>query len=246
MKRSSKFIDRVGEIHVTKEGYPVTIIVYRNNRDCDVQFENGLIIKNKEYQELTRGCIKNPYHLSVCGQGYIGVGKYTENSSTKMGKKWRSIFQRSYSEKLYINNPTYHDVTVCEEWKCFQNFGEWYENNWKPHMVGWHLDKDVLIKGNKIYSPETCCFVPIEINSLLISCKARRGELPIGVSKKGNKFYSILTLNGKHVYNTIEEAFQVYKEAKEDKIKKVANKWRGKITEKCYNALMNYKVEITD
>ena len=109
------------------------------------------------------------------------------------------------------------------------------------------------MKGNKIYSPETCAFVPTEINTLLISCKTTRGKYPIGVTLNkggGKKFIAQITKNKKHFhlgyYGTPEEAFEAYKEAKEEYIKEVANKWRSQITEEVYNALINYKVEIDD
>ena len=113
------------------------------------------------------------------------------------------------------------------------------------------MDKDILIKGNKIYSSETCVFVPERINLLFIKNDRIRGDLPIGVSYDGNRYKSQCK-NGTHkyirlgTYDTPEEAFQIYKQYKENVIKDVANEYKGKIPEKLYNALMNYKVEITD
>lgn len=248
MKRSEKFINRTGEVHNTKEGYLISIISYRNNSDCDVKFENGIIVENKEYQELIRGSIKNPFHPSVCGRGYVGVGKYPLKIYIEIGKKWRSVLERSYSND--INRPTYKDVVACEEWHNFQNFAKWHEENFKPHMKDWHLDKDILIKGNKIYGPETCCFVPQEINTLLISCNSKRGDLPIGVARKGENYSATININKKQkwlgAFDTPEEAFEVYKVEKEIYIKQTAEKWKGKITDQVYQALLNYKVEITD
>ena len=118
-------------------------------------------------------------------------------------------------------------------------------------MQGWELDKDILIKGNKVYSPETCCFVPQEINCLFTNCKSVRGKYPIGVTKTVNgKYKARINKNGDRIdlglFDTPEEAFQVYKIAKELHIKEVADKWRGQITEPCYEAMYAYEVEITD
>ena len=143
--------------------------------------------------------------------------------------------------------PTYKDVTVCEEWHCFQNFAEWYDEN---YVEGWCLDKDILIKENKTYSSKTCCFVPNEINVLFTKSSSSRGDCPIGVSKIGTKYKTRLSKNDKNVnlghYKTPEEAIQFYKIAKEKEIRRVADKWRGQITEPTYQAMYNYKVEITD
>lgn len=118
-------------------------------------------------------------------------------------------------------------------------------------MDGWQLDKDVLIKGNKAYSPDACCFVSSEINNLFIKSDSKRGEYPIGVTKvKGGKYRAQIVKNNKVVYlgtfKTIEEAFQVYKTAKEQYIKEIADKYKNLIDKKVYQALINYKVEITD
>ena len=163
------------------------------------------------------------------------------------------MFFRCYDTKNIKRYPTYQDVSVCEEWHNYQNFAKWFEENYNPEvMEGWHLDKDIIVKGNKIYSPETCCFVPSDINYLITKANSIRGDYPIGVkfNKKRNKFYAILTKYNKPflvgTYTTAEEAFYAYKEAKEAHIKEVADKWKEQITDKVYKSLINYKIEITD
>ena len=114
-------------------------------------------------------------------------------------------------------------------------------------MEGWHLDKDIICKECKIYSPETCAFVPADVNSLFIKNDIKRGIYPISVRKtKSQRFTS--RLNGKHLgtFDTPEEAFQAYKTAKEEYIKEVANKWKDLISDQVYQAMYNYQVEITD
>ena len=112
------------------------------------------------------------------------------------------------------------------------------------------LDKDILLKGNKIYSPETCCFVPQEINNLFIKRLRGRGKYPIGVSLNKGKYFSEISCGNTRIslgyFDTPQEAFQAYKTAKEAYIKEVADKWRGQITEQVYEAMYNYKVEIDD
>ena len=155
--------------------------------------------------------------------------------------------ERCYDLKRQEKHPTYKGCIVAEEWHDFQNFAEWFENNYKE---GFALDKDILIKGNKIYSPNTCCFVAREINNSFVKSDSIRGKYPIGISKAKDKFIAHISINGKRVrlgmFDTPEEAFQVYKIAKEKQIKEVAEKYKNQITGQTYKAMYNYKVEITD
>ena len=250
-KNLKKPVDRVGEKWLSTEGDEIEIIEYLSTKNCTVRFKNGLVVKNREYRDIQRGVVKNLYRPSVYGVGYIGEGVYNYKNNIIIYSCWSGMLSRCYNEKCQEKQPTYKDVTVCEEWKCFQNFAKWHEENYNPEtMQGWHLDKDILIKGNKIYSPQTCCFVPKEINYILTSSKAKRGELPIGVRKIGKKFTAFVCREGKQynigTFDTPDEAFQAYKTAKESYIKEVADKWKDKITEQVYQAMYNYQVEITD
>ena len=162
---------------------------------------------------------------------------------------WQDMLQRCYIDSYYEKAPTYRGCSVCEEWKYFSVFKRFFDEN---YVDGYHLDKDILVKGNKVYSPDTCCFVPREINTLFVKKNANRGTLPIGVSIAYGKYKAQIKRYGRTyslgVYDSSEEAFAAYKVAKEAHIKEVAEKYyrEGKITERVYNALINYKVEITD
>lgn len=242
--------NRVGEIYKDNCGEDFVVIAMKNNKDIDIQFKDGTILKNRQMYNIKKGAIKNPNRPSVCEVGYIGIGNhitYTGKIETKKGMYWRAMIKRSY-DKI---NPTYDDVIVCDEWHNFQNFAQWYENNYKlENMKEWHLDKDILIKGNKIYSPETCCFVPREINSLFTKRKKLRGDCPIGVCKEGNKYIAKLNkidgVKKSSRHNTPEEAFQAYKTEKEKYIKEVAEKWKPNLDPRVYEAMYKYEVEITD
>ena len=144
-------------------------------------------------------------------------------------------------------------MTCCEEWLNFQNFAQWYRDNYyeiEGERVA--LDKDILVKGNKIYSKESCIFVPQRINSLFVNTSASRGKYPIGISIVNNKYFQVLCNdvegNCKYIgrYSSIEEAFNNYKNFKEGVIKEVADKYKYKIPNKLYNAMYNYNIEITD
>ncbi len=247
MKNRYNFKDRVGEKHITNEGYNIEIIEYFGALNCTIQFDNGTILKNKRYDRIKNGQIKNPQHTSVFGVGCFGICKYNGITHPKSYQPWAGMLERCYDSKYQQKYPTYKDVTVCAEWHNFQNFTPWFEENYKKSFV---LDKDVLFKNNKIYSPINCIFIPTEINGTFTKCNSKRGQYPIGVSKVGNKFKAQININKKIIrlghFNTIEEAFFVYKTNKEKRIKELAEKYKNQITKLTYTTLINYKVEITD
>ena len=117
---------------------------------------------------------------------------------------------------------------------------------------GWQLDKDILVKGNKLYSKDACCFVPLEVNLLLIKRDNHRGEWPVGVDfhKASGRFRAKLRINGKRkhlgYFTTPDEAFFAYKTAKEAQIKVVAEKWKHQLDERVFQALLDYEVNIDD
>ena len=169
------------------------------------------------------------------------------------------MLERCYDEKCQEKHPTYIDCSVTEEWLCFQNFADWYYKNYyyvKDETMC--LDKDILHKGNKIYSPENCVFVPNNINILFTRRDKLRGDCPIGVcyNKKNKKFQAYCRIHdykenksklihlGHH--NSPERAFQAYKQYKEKHIKDVADYYKYLIPNKLYQAIYDYQVEITD
>jgi len=251
------WINKKGEKYPTRQGYEIEIIEYIRHNNCTIRFndERCTILYNIRYDHIKSGSVSNPYHLSVFDIGYLGIGVYTVKINKKTSlcyRVWSDMLRRCYSEKHQNNNITYIGCDVTEEWKCFQNFAEWYYENYDSNiMCKWQLDKDILIKGNNIYSPENCCFVPQEINNLFTKTNSKRGEYPIGVSlHREGKFQAFMSVNNKQkyfgLYKTIQEAFQVYKTEKEKYIKETADKWKGLISKKVYEVMYNYKVEITD
>lgn len=137
-------------------------------------------------------------------------------------ERWKEMLKRGYDPKYHKKNPTYIGVTVCEEWHYFMNFRKWMK---KQNWEGLELDKDILYPNNKIYSPEMCVFVSTELNNLLTNSAAARGEYPQGVclAKYCQKFRATINIHGKqtHIgyYNTSQEAYQAYLNAKISHIK---------------------------
>ena len=167
----------------------MVIVKYRTNRDVDIYFpEYDWTAKNREYKGFKNGNIKCPYERRYFGVGYIGEGKYKvwENGkNTKCYKTWHNMLNRCYDEKFHEKYPTYIGCEVDKNWHNFQNFAEWYYNNYYEIEGGkMCLDKDILYKHNKVYSPKTCIFVPQTINSLFVKRDNNRGESVIGTSLK--------------------------------------------------------------
>lgn len=192
--------------------------------------------------------------MPIYSIGFNSGGKFP--TTDKLGKKliarrkWESMLRRCYSNKSLMSFPAYNGCEVCEEWFDYQVFAEWFHNH---YIEGFELDKDILFKGNKIYSPKTCCFVPGNINKLLESNKAKRkpgGIIGTYWLPKRDRWQSqCKTQTGRITlgyYQKQEDAFQAYKMFKEKLIKEVAEEYKHQISEQCYDALINYRVQITD
>ena len=167
-------------------------------------------------------------------------------------KLWSGVLQRCFSEGYKQKYPTYEGVTCSKEWLSMTNFVEDVSQMKGYGFSGWELDKDILQKGNKLYSRDTCCFVPAEVNLLLVKRDNFRGVYPVGVCfyKPTGKFVAYVRLDGKRrnlgYFATPEEAFKAYKVAKEAHIKIVADQWKHLLDERVYLALMTYEVNIND
>ena len=251
--------DCVGKILKSKNFGDFKILKYNNSRNVDIQFVTTGFETSAQLEHIKNGNIKDPYVASVHGVGIAGA-KYpiTVNGvHTKEYDLWNNMLKRCYSDAYQKKQPTYKGCEVSAKFKSFEYFYEWCnkqigfgnQDNENP----FHLDKDLLIKGNKVYSEDSCVFIPREINQLLTKRTASRGEYLIGVCwhNTSKAFVAMVRKNkGKRehlgYFNTELEAFNAYKQAKESFIKEQANKWKGKIDDRAYNALMNYQVEITD
>lgn len=233
------------------------VIEFINTRDILVKFENGYF-KRTIWDSFVKGEVKNPYDKTIYGVGYLGEGKYKSalnGSKTIQYNTWQNMLERCYNSKFHTKRPSYRGCTVIDVWHNFQNFAAWFdENYYEVEGQKMHLDKDILIKGNKLYSPDTCVFVPKRMNVLFVKNDSTRGNFPIGVTynKKLDKYIGKCSVGGgekpKHLgcHSTIEEAFQEYKTFKEKLIKQIAEEYKDGIPEKLYSALLSYEIEIND
>lgn len=258
MKENNIFLgnERIGATNVNKYGSTMIVESYTSALDISVRFLEYGNLEHTSWRNFFDGKVKNPYDKILYNVGFTGVGLYlpTENKkNTPQYQKWVNMLERCYNKKSIKRRPAYNGVTVCEEWHNFQNFAAWYdENYYEVEGEIMCLDKDILIKGNKVYSPETCVFVPHSINLLFGTNKSKRGQLPIGVSLDGrsNKYrvqcYNQGDRMSVHCFNSPEDAFNYYKIYKENVIKQTAKEYRSKIPDSLYQALINYIIEITD
>lgn len=237
----------IGEESISKRGQKMKIIGYREYKDIDVQFSDGTIVKNCCMDNFRKGLIKNPNFPSVYGQGYMSQGNY--NKFDRAYSYWANMLKRCYCEASLKQRPTYIGCEVSSEWKNYQKFAEWFDEH---YVEGWALDKDILNKGNKIYSKENCCFVPSELNSIILKKTRVRPGCLLGVhyDKKASKFVANMNTNGLSTYLGESEdkyiAFQLYKKAKEKYISDTVEKYKGIIDERAYIALKNYVIEMED
>jgi len=235
----------------------------------DIEFECGVIVHGTQHSQTKHGDVKHPFTKSLFNIGYLGIGEYKPTMMCSDGIKrmtpqyntWFNFLNRCYNKKYQMNKPTYEGCTVCDEWLNFQTFSKWYDDNY--YQLGneeMFLDKDILNKGNKIYSHANCIFVTKPINSLFTKGDAGRGNLPIGVNKKSGRddLYVEVSMGKKDgirnrfykgKFKTPEEAFNCYKTHKESYIKQVADDYKSKYPNfptKLYDAMYSYQVEITD
>lgn len=184
----------------------------------------------------------------ICG---VGINDYKgsvfiNGKTIPSYQTWKHMLERCYMEVPRVGRKnTYADCSVCDEWLRFSNFKKWYDENYRD---GYQIDKDILIQGNRIYSPETCCFVPNEINAVTKGQYIKEDGRIKGLYVENGKYCPRISRYGDEqrlgVFTDLDEAKAVLKREKEKYIKELANKYysEGKITEKVYNALLLYEI----
>ena len=247
--------DCVGKVCKSNLSGDFKIVKYNDARNVEIQFLKTGFETVARLDHIKSGSVKDPYSPSVFDVGIVGTNyPATVNGRiTKEYSRWHSMLERCYSDAFKKKYLTYEGCEVSENFKSYEYFYEWCYKQIGFNNEGWHLDKDLLVKGNKVYSEDSCVFLPQEINKILTKRTASRGKHLIGVcwSNTHKAFKAQVDKNkgGREclgLFNTEIEAFNAYKEAKESFIKEQANKWKSQIDPRAYEALMNYTVEITD
>ena len=237
-----------GLVFNTNNSGVCVVVNYTNYGDVTVKFvETGYETKTR-MDNLKLGKVKDYLHPSIYGKGILGEGFKQSDSQSYSFQLWKNMLKRCYSEVSFKKSPSYEQCLTSETFNDYQQFKTWCNSQLGFGNTGWELDKDILVKGNKIYSEDTCCFVPKEINLLLVKHDKGRGDYLLGVDYHKNRKQFRARCSDKHLgwFNTEIEAFNAYKEAKEAYIKEVAEKWKDQIDPRVYEALMKYEVEITD
>lgn len=192
-------------------------------------------------------CSREKSKKLVCG---VGINDYPlpikrNGRHIQSYHIWQEMLSRCYTKRKGYKGATYDDCYVCQEWFYFSKFKEWFDEH---YVEGWDLDKDILVKGNKIYSPNTCCFVPTSINVIVKGTQFHK--TPCGVRPYKGGYKCEITKRGKNYafykFRTPEDAFLKYKTERENYIHELGEEYKDKLEPRVYDALMNYKIEITD
>mgnify|MGYP003500056290 FL=1 len=194
----------------------------------------------------------------VCGLGMNDskCANTIPKGNTREYTIWQNMLFRC-TEQGQAKNQAYIGCTVSDNFKSYTFFYEWCNKqvgfgNKDDNGKSWCLDKDILVKGNKLYSEDTCAFVPNNINSLFTRANKTRGRYCIGVfwSRWVNKYVALCGYKGKQKYlgyfNTEQQAFQAYKTFKEGLIRQTAEGCRDNLDNRVYEALVNYEVSPAD
>ena len=247
--------DCVGRVFKSKSSGDFKIVKYNDSKNVEIRFVTTGYEMFAQLGHIKNGNVKDPYSPSVFGVGMLGT-KYPPTINGVLTKEymlWTDMLRRCYSDTYKKKQPTYEDCEVSNNFKSYEYFYEWCHNQIGFNNKDWHLDKDLLIKGNKVYSENSCVFIPREINLVLTKSEASRGNHLIGVYWcNANKAFKAMVCKGKGrreylgYFNTEIEAYNAYKTAKEAFVKEQAKNWKSQIDDRAYKALMNYQVEITD
>ena len=177
---------KVGDILPSNSFGDFVIVSYVNSMNVVARFVDTGSEVTTTKSALKNGRAKDKLKPTLYGFGFIGHGQFTSKHGAY--DKWNGMLQRCYSELFHESNPTYKGCTTCEEWCDYQVFAQWYCDNYPVDGESYELDKDFIVKGNKIYSPETCCFLTREENARVSGerlCKSFKVISPTGVFYEG-------------------------------------------------------------
>jgi len=242
----------VGEVYKSNNYGDFVVTDYCKATDVTIKFLATGTVRKTCADSVRRGLVLDPMHRRIYNIGYIGMGTYRaanpDRSLTPCYRTWVNMLARCYNRK----NKGYSSyggrgVVVAVEWHCYQKFCKWFYKNYRD---GYVLDKDILKQGNKVYGPDTCCFVPMSINQMFIRRKKSKDLLPRGVYANKDKFIArspdFIAKDGGYIgsFSKAHDAFVAYKHARESIIKRRAESAykSGQINERVYEAMINWQV----
>lgn len=241
----------LGELVVLKKSGKNRTCVKMSCENCGTEFFKPVFAWKGNKVFCSGKCGGNYYKTNATPiEEYIldSDGIMKPRIKCKSFSQWSGMIKRATGSRFKEMKHTYNDCTVSENFKSFEYFHDWCFGQVGYGLDKFELDKDILIKGNKHYSEDTCCLVPKQINMLFVFASDKKSNLPLGVSyNKSNGYYvsCVSTCDGKIVKysKTPEEAFLKYKEDKENHIKSMANKFKDSISDKVYERLIGYEIE---
>ncbi|AHK11326.1 homing endonuclease HNH [Shewanella sp. phage 1/4] len=183
----------------------------------------------------------------VYGRGVKDVDSI--NAKNQYYHKWWGMLRRCFSEKERLRKPSYINSKVCDDWLKLSCFLDWAVEQPEKNLIGLDLDKDLIIKDNKVYSPETCVFVPRSVNIFIRELSRPRGECMLGVTYEDGKYrarcHNPFTSKKEHLgmFQTEIEAHLIWKGRKHKLSCELAEK---QTNEKVANALRLRYSEQTD
>lgn len=196
------------------------------------------------------------YHLRMTRKLVAGIGIYERGHhpcsingvKTYEYALWNSLMKRcALNGRVQMIHTSYLGCESHETFKNFQLFAGWCQHQIGFGITRYQLDKDILVPGNRIYGPDTCCFVPSQINTLLTYDRANNGDLPTGISLVAGRYKAQVSIEGrrKHIgyFDTPEAAHEAYKAAKLNEIHRQAAIYKDTIDPRAYAALMAYSFE---
>ena len=246
---------RVGDtVHSNNCGVFKILSKTGNDNKRLIQFLSTGCEYRVDISSINKGEVKDCLLPSVFGVGVTGFCTISEDDKPHY-LVWVEVLKRCYYERKsqQYHCTTYVDCKVSDNFKYFTYFKDWCNkqvgfNSIDEKGALFHLDKDILVKGNKVYSETTCCFVPQEINKCLKGYKSKSIKTGVQYHSRDKIYQTRGIVEGeyKHLgsFKTEEEAFLVYKKFKEVRVKSLAEKWKGKIDSRVYEALMNWEVSV--
>ena len=229
----------VGDIFESTSCGRLEVVHYVNCTEVYVQFEESGYVIRSSSGHIRSGLVKDPFYPYLHGLGYFG-DLHRESSNIKYYRLWRKMMDRCYLEGYCTSS--YGKVTVSKEWLNCSNFIRWCADN---YVEGWELDKDVYQVGvvNKVYSKETCIFLPKEINSMLTTRDTPNKYGSRGVKVSGSKFIGRFKRKGvefSKTFDSMGEAQDYYINNRIDILTELAYKYKSEVNEVTFDNLVNY------
>lgn len=243
---------RAGTVFPTRKWGELVILDYKGSKEVDIKFLSTGTLKTTRAELIRTGVVEDVFSASRYGFGFLGEGPYSSSKvQVKEYQTWSGMLERCYCPKLKLSRHSYSGVLCDPQWHNFQEFAEWCQWQVGFKNIGWELDKDIMSitlgRDCGFYSPETCVFLPKEVNTFLTKFSSRSKELPLGVTKdklKKDKFRAYLTYRSKDYSfraNTVEECYNWYLEKNSECISDIISRFSSQVDERALYALEQLK-----